>query len=48
MLQAEAHAKINLDKKRDITIELREAKQEKNEARRFQALKEQLVFNFLW
>uniref|UniRef100_A0A183C7I6 NFACT-R_1 domain-containing protein n=1 Tax=Globodera pallida TaxID=36090 RepID=A0A183C7I6_GLOPA len=43
MHQAEAHAQTNLTKKRDILIELREAKQERNEARRFQTLKEELT-----
>uniref|UniRef100_A0A914HXQ1 Structural maintenance of chromosomes protein n=1 Tax=Globodera rostochiensis TaxID=31243 RepID=A0A914HXQ1_GLORO len=43
MHQAEAHAQTNLTKKRDILLELREAKQERNEARRFQTLKEELT-----
>ncbi|KAL3100097.1 hypothetical protein niasHS_000708 [Heterodera schachtii] len=43
MHQAEARAQKNLNKKRDITKELREVMMEKNEARRFQTLKEELV-----
>jgi structural maintenance of chromosome 1 len=43
MHDAELKAQSNLNKKRDIMLELREAKQEKNEAKRFQNLKEELV-----
>jgi structural maintenance of chromosome 1 len=43
MQAAEANAQTNLSKKRDIMLELREAKLEKNEAKRFQTLKDNLV-----
>jgi structural maintenance of chromosome 1 len=47
MHDAELKAQSNLNKKRDIMLELREAKQEKNEAKRFQNLKEELVSFFI-
>ena len=43
MQAAESNAQTNLSKKRDILLELREARQEKNEAKRFQNLKDDLV-----
>lgn len=43
MQAAESNAQTNLSKKRDILLELREARQEKSEAKRFQLLKDDLV-----
>lgn len=48
MQLAEAHAQTNLTKKRDIMLEIREARLEKNEARRFQSLREELVWKMEW
>jgi structural maintenance of chromosome 1 len=43
MQGAETNAQSNLSKRRDIMLELREAKLEKTEAKRFQTLKNELV-----
>lgn len=43
MHAAEANAQTNLSKKRDIMLEMREAKMEKSEAIRFQNLKDEMV-----
>lgn len=43
MQSAESNAQSNLNKRRDIALEKREAKLEKDEAKKYQNLKEELV-----
>jgi len=43
MLAAETNAQANLTRKKDIVLEMREAKQEQMDAKRFQNLKQDLV-----
>jgi len=43
MLAAETNAQVNLTRKKDIVLEMREAKQEQMDAKRFQNLKQDLV-----
>lgn len=43
MHDAEANAQANLSRKKDIVLEMREAKQEQQDAKRFQNLKQDLV-----
>lgn len=43
MQVAEGNAQSNLNKRRDIALEKREAKLEKDEAKKYQSLKEELV-----
>ena len=43
MQDAENNAQLNLNKRRDVAMEKREAKQEKDEAQKYQKLKVELV-----
>jgi len=43
MQDAENNAQLNLNKRRDVAMEKREAKQEKDEAQKYQKLKIELV-----
>jgi len=43
MLDAENNAQVNLNKKRDVAMEKKEAKLEKDEAEKYQKLKVELV-----
>uniref|UniRef100_A0A915P2S0 Structural maintenance of chromosomes protein n=1 Tax=Meloidogyne floridensis TaxID=298350 RepID=A0A915P2S0_9BILA len=43
MLAAETNAQVNLTRKKDIVLEMREAKQEQMDAKRFQNLKQDLL-----
>lgn len=45
MLAAESESQQNLNRKREIVQEKKEAKQEKDEARRYQTMKEDLVYH---
>ena len=46
MLKAEEETQYNYHKKRNIAAEKKEAKMEKDEAERYQRLKDQLVSDF--
>lgn len=47
MLKAEEDTQFNYHKKRNIAAEKKEAKMEKDEAERYQRLKDKLVTNFV-
>lgn len=47
MQSAESTAQTNLNRRRDVAMEKREAKLEKDEARKYQSLKDDLVLFYL-